>query len=256
MSKISRGHGNRYSRQILKGVVLIALLLVLYATFHLTSKWITDSVHFLEVTASKSTADALTSFEILTGLGDDPYQPAPVEEYILTHTKELGFNQKPPGQFVLTCKIWQDPQASPYYMQLHQFVVELKDYYTRLNYFYLPPGLKDVRYDRNPNGGDVCELLELHPQGLDGIFKSQQLSRTPNNGYVEPLLTPMRHPIMCMDPDVTVNRDKYHQLVQIRYLVHDWVAMCRNLKPNSKTVFIDMGESMYFSLVYYSCQVL
>ena len=31
------------------------------------------------------------------------------------------------------------------------------------------------------------------------------------------------------------------------YLVHDFEAMCRNLKPHSKRIFIDLGASLSFS---------
>jgi hypothetical protein len=39
-----------------------------------------------------------------------------------------------------------------------------------------------------------CENLELHQDGLSGLFPSRQISCTQNSGYVEPLLPPLRHP--------------------------------------------------------------
>jgi hypothetical protein len=43
---------------------------------------------------------------------------------------------------------------------------------------------------------------------------------------------------------VCIARRKY--LMSLEYLVHDFAAMCRQLKPTSRTVLIDMGASLDF----------
>jgi hypothetical protein len=78
-----------------------------------------------------------------------------------------------------------------------------------------------------------------HPDGLKALFSnSNELSFTPNSGYVEPLYPPMRHHKFCE------NRDKY--VMSLDYLVHDFESMCLQLKPHSKIVLIDMGASLSF----------
>ena len=59
------------------------------------------------------------------------------------------------------------------------------------------------------------------------------------SGFVEPLFPPMRSPDFCF-----VN--KRRTLVYLNYLVQDFEAMCRKLKPHSKRVLIDLGASLSF----------
>ena len=82
---------------------------------------------------------------------------------------------------------------------------------------------------------DVCSSARVHPDGLPGLFPSNQLSLT-KSGYVEPITPPMRsYSGMCGGGGGVMNLD---------YLVHDFEAMCHNLKPTSKRVFIDLGASL------------
>ena len=181
------------------------------------------------------------------------YKPAPVEAFIMSHTEELQMTAKPPA-FVKTCTIWHDPKASPYYKQLHAFARELKEYYRRLDAFQLDPGIiGDLRRSLPPESSSssedhakFCQQLELHPDGLAAIFEtSGQLSQT-TAGYVEPLIPPMRHPGLCLEDDVRTGTKKMHILLSLDYLIHDWAELCRQLKPTSRTVFIDMGASLMF----------
>jgi len=86
---------------------------------------------------------------------------------------------------------------------------------------------------------ELCKAIRPHPDGIQALFPSKQLSLTPA-GYVEPLLTPMRHPTLC-----TKGFNVYNAL-RLDYLVHDFEQMCLNLKPHSKSIFIDMGASLKF----------
>ena len=91
----------------------------------------------------------------------------------------------------------------------------------------------------------VCDTLELHPDGLqNGIFgRSQMLSKVPNGGgYVEPLLTPLRHLEHCYADH------PFHSpyVMDMHYLIHDFASLCRKLTPTSRTVFVDMGASLDF----------
>jgi hypothetical protein len=186
----------------------------------------------------------------------EPYRPATTESYILDHMVELGFDRggkKPKDrkdvrwdveQQAEACAIWKDPSLSTpqIYDALTQFRAELKEYSRFLNEFQLPQGIKDVRKIMLEDPDlDVCALLELGGagMGLAGIFnQSQQLSWTDRAGYAEPLLPPMRHPEFCFEGG--------KRLFDLDYMVLDFPAMCRKLKPTSRTILIDMGASLQF----------
>lgn len=225
------------------GMACIALIILLSFT---------RKVPYLDVLLLS--APAIPS--ILSTSSNGRYNPAPVEAYLMSHKEDLELTAKPPG-FVVTCKIWKDKTATPFYHQLQTFATELKDYFERIKSFRkLHPAVKDVRHSireksRNANSNtdkhSVCQQVELHPNGLAGIFQSSgQLSQTTNAGYIEPLLPPMRHPGLCLEEGVGVNLQKMDILLSLEYLIHDWGELCRRLKPHSRTIFVDMGASLIF----------
>ena len=89
---------------------------------------------------------------------------------------------------------------------------------------------------------ELCKKAHPHPEGIQVLFPSKQLSLTPA-GYVEPLLTPMRHPEFCKSTVIPEDRKK---LLDLDYLIHDFEKMCLNLKPSSRSILIDMGASLKF----------
>lgn len=163
---------------------------------------------------------------------DTEYIPAPIEDYLLKRADDFGYNVRN-GRRPRVCTIFKDRNLTTIYDDLHQYMKELDQYNVLLNNF---TGVPDVRpfIDQDP---DICSTVELHPDGLSGIFKSGQISNT-RSGFVEPLLPPLRHPGLCF------NRSKY--FLDMSYLVHDFGAMCRQLKRHSRTVLIDMGASLAF----------
>lgn len=56
---------------------------------------------------------------------------------------------------------------------------------------------------------------------------------------MEPLTTPMRHPKFCETEELDVG-------MRMDYTVHDFEAMCSNLKPHSRRILLDMGASLQF----------
>jgi hypothetical protein len=164
----------------------------------------------------------------------DHYIPASTEDYVMKHTQELGYADvnNPPG-----CNIWKNAELTPIHGDLQAFLKELEDYSAKMTAF--PDVQKDLRLQIEDNPSqqeEICQALELHPHGLPAMFPSGQLSLT-RSGYVEPLLTPMRHPALCLDRN---------RLMDMKYLIHDFAAMCRRLKPDSRTIFVDMGASLDF----------
>jgi hypothetical protein len=118
-------------------------------------------------------------------------------------------------------------------------VNELRDYNQRVDQFQPVSDLRKLLRDNDDEHNvQICRALELHEQGLQGIFSSGEISWTVNGGYVEPLLPPMRHPEYCFYGD--------RKLLDLGYLVHDFNHMCRKLKRTSRTILIDMGASLDF----------
>jgi hypothetical protein len=160
------------------------------------------------------------------------YKPSDIEEYIIQNAQELGYNETAPGKLPKGCDIWKDPSASTIHASLVKFQEELEDYNSRLKKF--TGGVKDLR--KHLDDPNICNTLELHKDGLEGIFHKGSLSES-TSGFVEPLFPPMRSPQYCFDRIF---------LLEFNYLVHDFAAMCRTLKPTSRTIFIDMGASLQF----------
>ena len=82
-------------------------------------------------------------------------------------------------------------------------------------------------------------------RGLERIFETSTLSQTVS-GLVEPLMPTMRHPDMCTIPHNVDWDTRTKQMLVMDYLVHDYAAMCRKLKPTSRTVLFDVGASLAF----------
>jgi hypothetical protein len=160
------------------------------------------------------------------------YIPAPVEDYIIQNLDSLGYDTKG-GNNSAGCTIWKDPNASLIYQDLQTYLEELRKYTLELRNF---KGVPDLRLHLHDNP-DICKSVEVHSEGLEGIFKSGQLSWS-KSGYVEPLLPPMRHPGICFP--------RAESLMDMGYLVHDFGAMCRQLKRHSRIVLVDMGASLAF----------
>jgi hypothetical protein len=178
------------------------------------------------------------------------YIPASTEDFIMKHLTDLnldlGRNRTTKGDLnnlkknlaresSSGCNFWKNPAltTAETFKQLRAFRKELQDYYVLVDEFQ---EISDVRQLLDGDNS-ACQLLELHPKGLLGIFPSQQLSLT-SSGHVEPLLPPMRHPDFCFQPE--------KNLMNLRYLVHDFAAMCRKLKRHSRIVLVDMGASLTF----------
>ncbi|CAB9514168.1 expressed unknown protein [Seminavis robusta] len=164
------------------------------------------------------------------------YQPSKIEQYIISHMAALGLDKKAP-ELVSTCHLWNQHNSTPYHKEMHEFVANLEEYYKRINEFSM--NVTDLRQHFDNSRNDICDTLELHKEGLPALFPNNKLSYT-RAGWVEPLLPPQRHPNWCID-------GTQNSLASIEYLIHDFGQMCRQLKPNSRTVLFDMGASLMFS---------
>ena len=160
------------------------------------------------------------------------YIPSSSENYIMEHAQKLGYDSSanPTG-----CNIWNNINDTNevIYNQLQSYSTDLDNYNNAVQEFKPIPdlmiGIKEGDYS-------VCKSTKLHPDGMLGMFPSKQLSNT-KSGYIEPLTPPMRLHKFCTDSS---------KLMSLDYLVHDFEAMCSNLKPTSKRVLFDLGASLSF----------
>ena len=163
------------------------------------------------------------------------YIPAPVEQYFMDNMVTLGYDKEADP---MTCTVWTDPKTTnpSVYNMLQSYASDLVQYTRAVaNFEKIPNILKTIK-ENSQNQNDVCKKLRLHPDGLQGLFPSNQLSYS-KLGYIEPLTPPMRSHQFCLDEEY---------LLTIDYLVHDFEAMCQMLRPTSRIILIDMGASLDF----------
>jgi hypothetical protein len=165
------------------------------------------------------------------------YIPASSEDYVFKNAVALGYDTTG-KQTSAGCPIWNNPNATTpvIHANLVQYRTELREYERLVREF--SSDIVDLRLHLGEDGNNVCKSVDLHPDGIKGIFSgSGQLSHT-SSGFVEPLLPPMRHPDLC-------DQGRKH-LMDLNYIVHDFGAMCRKLKPTSRIVLFDLGASLKF----------
>ncbi|KAK1739153.1 hypothetical protein QTG54_010469 [Skeletonema marinoi] len=172
--------------------------------------------------------------------GVEDYQPGSAEQYIMNNLDQLGFNK---ANNPATCHIWNDNETTTpeVYDSLVTYKKDIDRYNEIIEKFNPVPSTMDmIRQDQGGGGAlqsIICDSLRLHPDGMQGIFPSKQLSFT-SSGYVEPLLPPMRSHKICDNHS--------RNLMSLDYLVHDFEFMCKKLKPTSRLVLLDMGASLDF----------
>lgn len=199
----------------------------------------TNSSQQNAVLSSTSTTTSSSSSTITKNWS---YVPATTEDYIMTHLDELGFNGEK-ELWGLGCKIYKSAEESneETFNSLHAFKEDLKRYKKAIDEFNATKTEDILHKIRHGNGeesqNDICKAARPHPDGIQALFPSEQLSFA-KSGYVEPLLTPLRNPSFC--------EDATKLKLDLDYIVHDFEAMCLQLKPSSKIVLIDMGASLAF----------
>eukprot|EP00586_Coscinodiscus_wailesii_P000290 CAMPEP_0172485388 /NCGR_PEP_ID=MMETSP1066-20121228/13454_1 /TAXON_ID=671091 /ORGANISM="Coscinodiscus wailesii, Strain CCMP2513" /LENGTH=399 /DNA_ID=CAMNT_0013250657 /DNA_START=312 /DNA_END=1511 /DNA_ORIENTATION=+ len=178
------------------------------------------------------------------------YIPSSLEQYFMDNLNKLGYDStRDPS----TCNIWFDPNVTNPFV--HADLIAYNRSLDNLNraieaFEPIPDLLKSMRYNQS-HQHDICKQARLrHPtrtsrhgdgdrKTIDEFFPKNLLSHTPSSGLVEPLLPPMRHQNFC------VSKSGY-DLLRLDYLIHDFEAMCQQLKPFSRRVLIDMGASLSF----------
>jgi hypothetical protein len=203
-------------------------------------------IHRNKLTTTQGPVQSQTRHKKMKKKKQKGYTPANVEKYIMDNMEELGFDK----DTAKGCDIWKSPDASTNenYNQLQAYGKEIQNYYKAINKKYSPttpmPDLMETIRKQHGQGGnnwdETCKSLRPHPDGIQALFPSNQLSSIDGLGYMEPLLTPMRHHQFC------VEGEEEDGLFNMEYMVHDFEALCLKMKPTSRRVLIDMGASLVF----------
>lgn len=136
------------------------------------------------------------------------------------------------------CSLYRNKSEIDLYQFFQQYVLMLRNYSTAVRTFSIHAD--DIRKSSPRDREGTCESMD---KLLGDSFEIEHfLSRT-LNGYIEPLLPPLRHPLFCATEKIRI-RKKW--LTNIEYLVHDFGDICRNLDTKSRTVFFDLGASLEF----------
>ena len=244
MVSIHRGSGNHPIGCLLQRGALVRVLGI--ASFLCLLKMVCQEKIYLESALSSALSssdlkdDTETKDQASYKSSYKEYIPASTEDYIMTNMVELGFDKE---MWAVGCKIFESPAntTETNYNNLHAFRKDLDIYNQVIEDFdggnATKNLLKTIRSGEYDDLSQVCKQLRPHPDGIQALFPSQQVSFT-QAGYVEPLLTPMRNPKFC---------DNTRKMrFDIDYIVHDFEAMCMKLKPKSRTVLIDMGAALDF----------
>jgi len=176
----------------------------------------------------------------------EQYIPSELEQYFIdSHNLDnLGYNK---ANDPMTCNVWTDPKVTnpSIYAKLNAYTKSLANHTRAIDNFNpIPDLLKTIQ---ETNSHNVCSTARLGEGGVHNFFADNalsmygtdtQLRKAKGSNFVEPLLPPMRHQGICK------SGGKY--LMDMNYLVHDFETMCRNLKPTSRRVLIDVGASLSF----------
>eukprot|EP00550_Attheya_septentrionalis_P012705 CAMPEP_0198303720 /NCGR_PEP_ID=MMETSP1449-20131203/57035_1 /TAXON_ID=420275 /ORGANISM="Attheya septentrionalis, Strain CCMP2084" /LENGTH=377 /DNA_ID=CAMNT_0044006227 /DNA_START=108 /DNA_END=1241 /DNA_ORIENTATION=+ len=167
------------------------------------------------------------------------YAPSNLERYFMDNLSNLGYNETSDPS---TCNIWSDPSitTSDIHKDLIAYAKDLESHTLAVQEFEMIPDLLTTIQENSKFSSiinhNVCKTARPHPDGVRGLFPNSQLSLS-DSGYIDPLLPPMRNNKIC---------ENMRYLMSLDYLVHDFEAMCRKLKPTSRRVLIDMGASLDF----------
>ena len=162
------------------------------------------------------------------------YQSSLLEEYVLENANRYSMNSTSRATMRPMCSVLGHPDSE----ELRNYLENLKTYNFLLKTF--PPLNQDIRILLSEFGSSVCNKVLLsggNNSNVSELFAPNQISTSSVVGALEPLIPPLRHPAFCKD------RSK---LMDLSYMVHDFHAMCQNLKPTARTVFVDMGASLDF----------
>ena len=162
------------------------------------------------------------------------YDQSVLEKHFIDNLEAFGLNI---ATITPTCPLIFNT-SSPINNNMRIYFHELDEYNELIQRFEpIPYDLRKSIAPGEVNIEEVCNITQIHPNGLEGVFAYSQLglpglSKSTSVGIMEPLLPVFRSHKIC------INKPKY--LMSMEYLVHDFYSMCKNLKRHSRTVFVDI----------------
>ena len=172
-------------------------------------------------------------------IGDVIYKNSKLEKFFAENMGPLGLNWTIQGRSAHTCHIFvaENITNKDVFGEINSYSTSLDKHTDAVQKFEPINDLLKAIQKEEDNQDKICQRARLDPS-KESFFPNEQLSYSSKQGYMEPLLPTMRHHKICVDI-------KKH-ITNIDYIVHDFEKMCKNLKPYSKRVFIDMGASLDF----------
>lgn len=172
---------------------------------------------------------------------DPGYIAANIEQYMVKNSKDLNY-ETTDYRVVKGCDIWKYPSISneQNFHKLQSYKEDLDEYTKAVANFSPVSDLMEIMHESGMrNWPDTCRSVSVHPDGIEALFPSGQLSYLKRYGFMEPLTTPMRHPVFC-------ESETLETAMRLDYMVHDFEKMCLTLKPHSRRILIDLGASLQF----------
>lgn len=136
------------------------------------------------------------------------------------------------------CSLYKNTSETDLYQFYQEYVPMLRNYSVAVRDFSIYTD--DIRKAHLRAREETCKSMD---KLLDDTFEMEHFLSKTRNGYLEPLLPPLRHPLFCGSEKI---RHRKLWLTNIEYLVHDFGYICRVLDTKSRTVFFDLGASLEF----------
>ena len=261
--QLLKHNGSSLSCTILRPIVYAIIMFIMGYQFGVVKRGLThyDNNHYYGTPPAPPLAHKAAATALQPNTNNDnsnnneqSYTAGSLETYFREHHYNAS-GKEGTIFFQRGCPIWREEIASPMYNELQIYIEELKVYMDAIEKFKMSTisstavTLRDEILKNNPTMSreEICSKVNIHPKnGLNSIFKSGQLSYSPHSGYMEPLLPPLRHPLVCYTNNIYNYYLKAKHLLDLSYIVHDFNALCHKLQPNSRIVLIDMGASLQF----------
>mmetsp|Transcript_27949 Transcript_27949/g.31957 ORF Transcript_27949/g.31957 Transcript_27949/m.31957 type:complete len:407 (+) Transcript_27949:31-1251(+) len=179
------------------------------------------------------------------------YKPALIERYIIDNfdkmLQHVNSDREVPTDRLDACYIYKEETQNMFLNEIKQDLNVHKNefldsYNEKIRQF---PPIQDLRSqfnNDNSNNHEVCQQVDIISRVLNeggDKFGSHKLLSINNKGYIEPILPPLRDPKFCGSP-------KLDNIMDMDYFIHDFTAMCQQLKKTSRIILIDMGASPLF----------
>lgn len=178
------------------------------------------------------------------------YSYSRIERYTIEHAVQLKYSRLGAGSAAARgCTLLKPSSRTIYGGFVERFLPEMDLYNALLNQHPGSP-VPDIRHHSTnaTRHEEICQSLQVHPQGLGAVFASGSLARSPQ-GLLEPIYPPFGSVSqICNEKrkkkrkirrsSTRKNTGEGHDL---DFLVHDFLSTCRRIQATSKIILVDIG---------------